>query len=79
MTKRRPRVTYIDPRVLHAPGTCLYADGVYRRRNGLTDKPATLTRDEIEALDPATLGRYETDEDRAMTPGHFNRLVWERS
>lgn len=70
MTRREP---YIDPKVLHAPGTSLYDDGVYRRRHGLPDKPAALTPEEIAAMDPALLDPYETDADRAMRPGHFNR------
>lgn len=67
---KRTRVTYIDPAVMFPPGTSLYDDGVYRRRNGLADKPALLTGDEIAALDPATLTQRETAGDRAL----FERL-----
>lgn len=72
---RRKATAYIDPRVLHAPGVCLYDDGVYRRRHRLPDRPERLTAEEVAGMDPALLDPYETDADRAMQPGRFNRYT----
>lgn len=70
---RRAKVEYIDPDIMNPPGKCLRDDGIYRRRNGLPDRPDVLTPGEIARLRPGTLTPRVTEADRAMRPGRYNK------